>query len=679
MPKFVHEQTSFNAGILSPKLLGQTALSQYAEGLKDSTNMISTKYGPVSKRCGTSFVFPVKDATKYQRLIPFKFSKSQNIVLEFGEHYIRFMTFDSTGVGFVPDPVNPLIPYEIVTPFAEADLHDLDYTQSSDVLYLTHTKYPQKQLSRIANNNWSLSDINFLDGPYEDMNTDPTITLTPAAVSGESVLITASKALFSSADVGRYLRLHNKTGGTVFWGYGLITSFTSTTKVNVNVIQPFFGVTASMYWRLGSWSDSKGYPGACTIHQQRLIFAGGSEKQTYWGSNTSDYYNFAPSAPDGTVTDSNAITYNLATEEFNSINWLLSFRSLLTGTTGSEFRLYSSGPVLTPGDRVANRESSYGTENIKPVIIDNFIVFLQSLGRKLRLFEYEYTTDSYKGPDLTLLADHLTLGGVACMAYQKEPYSVLWLAKNNGELLSLVIDKDQKVYAWNTHNISGGKIKSIAIVPSEYYRQDTVFFIVERIINGQTVKYIEIMSPEFSDDKEHKDACFLDCSLRYQGVSTNTITKLNYLEGETVYIMNQGSPEKPIKVVGGSITLDYPATDVLVGLGYDAWIETLEPALNLQGRSYRTSKKQITDLVLSIYRSIGISLYQVDLGESTRIDLPIKKDNVAPDSVPELVTDDIRQKPQSRAGSHPSLRIESTIGQPFTLRGLITEILSNDP
>jgi len=678
MPKFVHEQTSFNAGILSPKLLGQTSLSQYLEGLKDSINMISTKYGPVSKRCGTSFVFPVKDSTKYQRLIPFKFSRDQNLMLEFGEHYIRFMTFDSTGVGLVPNPTTPSIPYEVVTTFSETDVAELDFTQSADVMYLTHTKHPQKQLSRKANDDWALSDINFLDGPYEDMNTDKTITLTPAAVTGTEINLTASKALFTADDVGRYVRLHNKTGGTVFWGYGLITTYTSTTVVKINIIQDFAGVTATQYWRLGAWSAAKGYPKACTIHQQRLVFAGGSEQQTYWGSNTSDYENFAPSDVDGTITDAHSFTYNLATEEFNSINWILSFRSLLTGTTGSEFRLYSSGPVLTPGDRVANRESSFGTADIKPIIIDNFIVFLQRLERKLRLFEYEYTTDSYTGPDLTLLADHLTLGGITCMAFQKEPYSILWVAKRNGELLSLVIDKDQKVYAWNTHSLAGGKVKSIAVIPSDYYRQDTVFFIIERVVDGQTVKYIEIMSPEFSDDKEHKEACFLDCSLRYQGPATKVITGLDHLEGETVYIMNEGAPEKPVEVIDGSITLDYALTDAQIGLGYEAWIETLEPALNLQGKSYRNSKKQITDLVLSIYRSLGISLYQVDLGEKTRVSLPIKKDNVVPDSVPDLVTDDVRQKPQSRADSSPSLRIESTIGQPFTLRGLIVEILSND-
>lgn len=640
--------------------------------------MISTKYGPVSKRMGTNFVFPVKDATKYQRLIPFKFSRDQNLVLEFGEKYVRFMTFDSTGVGLVPDPNTPSKPYEVVTPFTAADVAALDFTQSADVLYLAHTDYPPKQLARTANDNWALSDINFLDGPYEDMNSDKTITLTPSAVSGTAVTVTASKAAFTAKDVGRYLRLHNQTGGTVFWGYGLITGFTSTTVVTVNVIQNFATTSASAYWRLGSWNSFRGYPKACTIHQQRLIFGGGSEQQTYWGSNTSDYDNFAPSDTDGTVKDSHAITYNLATEEFNSINWILSFRSLLTGTTGSEFRLYSSGSVLTPSDRVANRESSYGTADMKPVIIDNFIVFLQKLNRKLRLFEYDYTTDSYTGPDLTLLADHLTVGGVACMAYQKEPYSILWVAKNDGTLLSLVIDKDQKVYAWNTHDLSGGKVRSMAVVPSEYYRQDTLFLIVERVINGTTVKYIEILSPEFSEDKVHADACFLDCSLRYQGAATSVISGLNHLEGQTVCVMNQGAREKDQVVTGGKINLVYPTTDAWVGLGYPAWIETLEPALNMQGRSYRNCKKRITDLILSVYRTLGVSVYQKDLGEKTRVNLAIKKDGVAPDSVPELITDDCRQRPQSRSDGSPSLRIESYVGQPFTLRTLVVEILSDD-
>ncbi len=57
----------------------------------------------------------------------------QTYVLEFGDKYIRFYAEGGQVV-----KGTPAAPYEISTPYAEDDLFEINYTQSADVLYLTH-------------------------------------------------------------------------------------------------------------------------------------------------------------------------------------------------------------------------------------------------------------------------------------------------------------------------------------------------------------------------------------------------------------------------------------------------------------------------------------------------------------------------------------------------------------
>lgn len=51
--------------------------------------------------------------------------------------------------------------YEIVTPYAVADLLELKFVQSANVMTLTHPDYPPKELSRTGHTAWTLSTITF--------------------------------------------------------------------------------------------------------------------------------------------------------------------------------------------------------------------------------------------------------------------------------------------------------------------------------------------------------------------------------------------------------------------------------------------------------------------------------------------------------------------------------------
>jgi len=51
--------------------------------------------------------------------------------------------------------------YEVATPYAEADLFDIQYVQSADIMTFTHPDYTPRELIRTGNDAWTLSEIVF--------------------------------------------------------------------------------------------------------------------------------------------------------------------------------------------------------------------------------------------------------------------------------------------------------------------------------------------------------------------------------------------------------------------------------------------------------------------------------------------------------------------------------------
>jgi len=51
--------------------------------------------------------------------------------------------------------------FELATPYATSDLRDIDYVQSADVMTLTHPSYAPRELTRTANDAWTLNEIVF--------------------------------------------------------------------------------------------------------------------------------------------------------------------------------------------------------------------------------------------------------------------------------------------------------------------------------------------------------------------------------------------------------------------------------------------------------------------------------------------------------------------------------------
>ena len=438
-------------------------------------------------------------------------------------------------------------------------------------------------------------------------------------------------------------------------------------------------------WRLGVWHTGTSsseypvtYPTKVTIHQQRLTWAGMTDKPWVWMSNSFAYKNYAPSDYEGEISDSNAVSQDISTDKVSEIFWLKSVKSLLIGTELGEVRMYSSGTAITPSDVVSNRESSYGCHNAEPIVNDDNIVFIQRLQRTLRSLSYDYNQDAFIGPELTILAEGLTTGGIRKVVFQKEPNNTYWVLKEDGTLLTLTYDKSQDVIGWSRSALAGDNVKVIdlAVLPSYDHGQDMVMFAVERRVNGQTRRYLELLTRNFIRDVAHKEASFLDCSIRQtEAEPFNTIDFLDFLEGETVRVMDEGSYLGDYVVENGQVQLDAECTDVTVGLPYPAYFETLERDLQDRQLSTKMSKLRVYKIHLYLDRTMGVGLYRLDHGMETHLVTFNPTKNM--DVTSELLTGKVGIDVSSSWDCDYRLKITSEEGMPCTIAGIILGVEIN--
>ena len=599
MPRTTLALTSFVSGELGAKLDGRTDFNKYNTGAKTLENFLIHPQGAATRRVGTQFIAEVKNSAAKTRLIPFEFSTIQTYVLEFGNQYMR--VYKDKG-----QVLSGGSAFEISTPYLTAELFEIKFAQSADVMYITHPNHAARKLSRTGHTSWTLTEIDFTDGPYLSQNTTST-TLTPSGTSG-SINITASASLFAATDVGRLVSFSN--------GRAKITGFTSATVVAATTQDDFDNTNAVSTWKLGAFSGTTGHPSCVSFFEQRLVFAGtSSEPQTLYFSKAGDYENMTS----GTNAD-DAMVYTIASNQVNRIRYLKSQRTLIVGTTGGEFTVSADGTdaAITPTNIVIKKQSSYGTANVDAQPAGSSILFLQKAKRKIRELTYNFDVDGYVAADLTILNDIVTKSGINEMAYQQEPDSILWCVREDGEFVGLTYQRSENVVAWHRHKLGGtfgtgssatgfGVVESVASISGEL-TEDELYVIVKRTINGATKRYVEVFAPFDFDETQSTDFRFLDSHLIYSGSSTTTLSGLSHLEGQVVSILADGATHADKIVSSGSVTLDRSVTSAVVGLKYDSVLQTMRvEGGSAQGTS-QGKIKRISKVVLRLFESVGVKV-----------------------------------------------------------------------
>lgn len=299
-----------------------------------------------------------------------------------------------------------------------------------------------------------------------------------------------------------------------------ITAFTSTTLVTGTVTNTLGGTTATAFWNEGAWSADEGYPNTVCFFEERLCFGGtANSPQAIWLSRSDDWPNFLA----GTLATS-ALSYTLSANQVNAIRWLAPQNAILIGTSGGEWRFGASrDEPLDFDNRVAHRQSTYGSAYIQAVMVNNVVLYAQRQAKKVRELAFSFELDNWVSPDMTVLSEHITGDGIVQFAFQKTPDPILWCVIEDGDLAALTYNREQEVVAWHLHT-TDGDYESVAVIPGD--GEDEVWVSVERTINSSTVRYVEqFQARDFGDDQA--DAFYVDSGLTFDGGAAVTITGIS--------------------------------------------------------------------------------------------------------------------------------------------------------
>lgn len=517
MPRASEIRTNFTAGELSTLINSRTQFQRYFNGSETLENWVVLTQGPIFRRKGFRFLAEVKDSTKRTRLIPFEFSTVQTYTIELGAGYLRFFSAQ----GQVLDSGSNIL--EISNPYLESELFDIKFVQDSDVIYMVHPNHPIQKLIRVASNNFTLNPVDLVRGPYIDENIISTdeVRLTGNGWSeGATLTLTASggHTPFTSNHVGGLWKV--KSGTDI--AHVKITGFTSSTVVTVvaqNDVPQSLHNTASFNWSEGEFSNARGFAGAITFHEQRMVLAGSvnAPQRVWFSKSNADYENFEV----GTNSD-DPFVITIASQRGDPIRWLFSDQALFVGTAGSIFRIISSrnSPALAPDDIDAKRQISYGCSNIQPELVGQSPIYMQKNNKTARLITFDIDSDKYKAIDITVDSDHITDGGITSFEYQQIPLSSLWTVRTDGQIARLTLEQDQQVQAWSRY-VTQGNFESVAIV-SDAEDNDEIYAIVKRTINGVVKRFVEVQEPNYKVDNLNR--FYVDSGLSYNGTQSSTIT-----------------------------------------------------------------------------------------------------------------------------------------------------------
>ena len=696
MPSITTIQSTFNGGEFSPRLLGQVNIEKYQAAVETLRNFIVTPQGGIIRRSGSKFIYEVADSDNFTRLVPFVYSTTQSYVLEFSNNLIRFYTGSSDGnEGILETSPGSGTPYSIATTYTTAQIPDLDFAQSADVLYVTHPDHLPRKLQRLGATNWTISDVELL-GPYLPINTSTT-TLKEVATGGGAGdgYLQPSTEIFSAADIGRSFRIVTSDDpssevGAGPWGDGIITSFEADAgapadRVGITWFSEVDVPEPTTNWRLGRFQIDDA-PSAVSFYEQRLCFAGQkSDPQTFHGSMSGSFEDFSPD--DGTtltggVQDDSAISYTLASGEVNPIRWMAPTRVLVLGTDGGIWPVQGAtvSTPITPTAVNVRRANAFGTINVAPVAVDDAIVHISRNSRKLRSLAYSLGRDNYVSEDLSILSEHLLQGGITELAYQPTPHSVIWCVSDVDDSPLLTYDREQKIFAWTRLRMGGSlgtgsaRIESVATVPSPSGTYDQTWVVVKRDIGTPAVekRYVELFEPDFPLDGELEDAFFVDSGV-FKNYGTPTSGELDmdlaHLAGETVQILADGAPIPDQEVSGtGKITLTNAATKVTAGLGYTSDMLTLPLNTQVPNGTSQGKTARISHATLRLNTTLG---GKVGVNFTDMNDLIFRDFTVPYDEPPSLFTGDYEALIDGPYTTKPQVAIRQDQPLPMTLLAII--------
>jgi hypothetical protein len=437
--------------------------------------------------------------------------------------------------------------------------------------------------------------------------------ITSWAVAGPGAITTGGTpanpiSQVSSSSVGTGAQL------SATWGVGQVTVLTQGAG---------YGSTPSVVFSAGAAAATatvsatgNGNPSVPWFFQQRLgLAAAPGAPATFHLSQPGSYFNFNITNP---VRADNAITETLVSNSLNTIKGAVSVPAGLLLLTDQAVWIINGGYVsqgisaaVTPTTIIASEHSYVGANDMPPIIANYDILFVESKSSKVRDVQYNIYYNIFTGTDISITASHLFFGyNLTEWAWVEQPFYTVQAIRNDGQLLTLTYLKEQEFVGWS-HSVTQGLFRSVATIeePSLLVgNTDACYVVVDRVVDGSPVKYIERFA-ERVFPAGLADAWCVDSALGYAGAPATQFQGAEHLAGMTVTGLADGVIIPPF-VMGedGMFTLPQPASKVVVGLAYTCDLQTLPLAVGPGEAGVQGKVKKIPYVDIRVWQALGLSI-----------------------------------------------------------------------
>ena len=472
---------------------------------------------------------------------------------------------------------------------------------------------------------------------------------------------------------------HTQNAG-ILWkydncGYGIATikavPNARTATVFVEPKYPFPAGLSTYKWTMGLWHGAAPYPCSVTFFRERLTW--GSDNRVCM-SKTGDFESFEDKDFNEVVPEC-AITIIVASDQVDNVKWVSSGDSLFVGTEGGEFTVSesNSGEAFGPANVKFSPQTSKGSCSIQPAKVADSTLFVQRSGKKVHELVYDFNSDSFVVPDVTVFAEHIPRPGISNIAWEDDR-CILWCVRKDGVLLGFTYDRQQEVIGWHRHVLGGGaRAEACAVVDSPGAGSEDLYVMSAIEIDGETKRYMAYLDAGFNVGvDEIQDSFFVDFgTTRTSFAPTKEVTGLEYLEGCTVDVLVDGATHRELVVTDGAITLDFPGQIIQVGLNYVSELETNNiEAGAAQGTAQGVNKK-INSVILRVIDSSGgwIGPNAYEMQELYARDVTDLMDNAPP-----LTTGDMEPAFHSQFETNGRILVRHYSPLPFNLLALIGSV-----
>lgn len=727
MARMTLNQTNFTAGEISPRMYGRVDIARYANGAMIVENAWPVVHGGAMRRYGTLYCGAAKFPGKKTILVPYVFNTEQAYMVEFGDRYVRF--FFPNGA---PIESSPGAPLELVSPYTEAMLGELEYVQGADTMFLFHRSVPIHRLRRVTNTAWTLAPAPFVTTPFAEAGIKYTTAATisdPTIGTGRTFVGAAGS--FLAGDVGRQIT----TGG----GIAEITGVTGGTTATVEVIVAFQGVSFTE-WEMtispqasntASAKDPVGKAITMTLDKSgwRAADVGkyvrineGLVQITSFTSTT--VVSGIIKAALTSVVPSTANAWSLEAPVWNSINGYPA-----TGTL-YEQRLACGGSINYPQTVWLSRTGEYlnfelGTKDDDAM---SFTVASDQINPISHMCQVKALISLTYGGEFSLIGGvekpitptniqvkNQSVYGCNKVRPVRIGNELYFVQRSNRKLRAMAYKYDSDAYGSPDMSVLSEHATKPGIV-SMAYQQDaeSILYMVRadgvlatmtvdrdqdvvgwaRQITDGAFESVASIPAEEGDRvfavvrrtvngqtvryiEQFSESSQVDCGVVASNEDGSTVWGgLGHLEGKTVDVLADGVPMPQQVVVGGSITLPRSAKSLQAGLHYTTRIKTLTPEVQGPGGSAQGNSMRVSEITLRFLETAGCRV-RGPKGLDQTIAFRNLGANVLDKAVP-LFSGDKRIESLGWERGEASIEITQDLPLPFHLLCVIQKITIND-